>query len=109
MLHLRPRLSSIGMSPVGENPVLISTVKNHQLSAVGLVGLLTRLIIRPTRHRTKNFHLLSCLVIPLVIPMVHSTRRNYGDKKQLLDDLKSFELEARARCSKLFISIHRCM
>eukprot|EP00438_Fugacium_kawagutii_P033396 Skav210065 [mRNA] locus=scaffold485:105735:115321:+ [translate_table: standard] len=50
---------------------------------------------------SKNFHLLPCLVIPPLIPMVHSTRRKYGDKKQLMDDLKSFELD-KVSCASDF-------
>jgi hypothetical protein len=38
--------------------------------------------------------LLSLLMIPLVMCMVHVTRRNYGEKTQLMDDLKSFDLAA---------------
>lgn len=37
--------------------------------------------------------LLSLLMIPLVMCMVHVTRRNYGEKTQLMEDLKSFDLE----------------
>lgn len=43
--------------------------------------------------RSRNRQMVSLLMIPVVTCMVHATRRNYGEKKQLTDDLKSFDLE----------------
>ena len=45
--------------------------------------------------RQQNMQFLSLFLIPMMMAMVHSTRRNYGEKRQLMDDLKCFQLVAR--------------
>ena len=58
---------------------------------------MTKLFTSSPTVRSGNLQLvslLSLLMIPLVMCMVHVTRRNYGEKTQLMDDLKSFDLAA---------------
>ena len=47
------------------------------------------------RARQQNMQFLSLFLIPMMMAMVHSTRRNYGEKRQLMDDLKCFQLVAQ--------------
>lgn len=58
---------------------------------------MTKLFTSSPTVRSGNLQLvslLSLLMIPLVMCMVHVTRRNYGEKTQLMEDLKSFDLAA---------------
>lgn len=52
-------------------------------------------------YRQQNMQYLSLFLIPMMMAMVHSTRQNYGEKRQLMDDLKCFQLD-KVTCASDF-------